>query len=108
MGNHGWESLSAKHSGFLLIAFTTFHDRTVSRIALDRSLNYPYIASLIMSFDVVPSHAEPYDFSMGPQATNRAMAFYAAPTVTPEEKNNDWAPFVVVVLCMSFLLSSSP
>lgn len=86
-----------------------FHDLSRLRVPIDHSLTYPfvaYIASLIMTisdqfmaFDVVPSHALPYGYSMGPQAT---MSSYTASTATAKGQNTDRAPFIVVVFCTSF------
>jgi hypothetical protein len=59
------------------------------------------------AFDIVPSYVQPYGYSMGPQATNRAIASYVASTAAANEQKGDWAPFVVVVLCTSFPLDSS-
>ena len=88
--------------------FTT----SVSRIPVDPSLAYPFVTYItplmmtifnqFMSFDVIPSHDQPYGYSMGPQATNRAMAPHATSTATAKEQNDNWAPFVVVVLCALF------
>jgi hypothetical protein len=55
-----------------------------------------------MSFDIVPSHAQPYGYSMGPQAAIHAMPSYAASTAAANEQNKDQTPLVLVVLCTSF------
>lgn len=55
-----------------------------------------------ISFDAVPEHAQPYGYSMGPQAAIHATPSYATSTAAAKQQNIDGAPFIVVVLCTSF------
>lgn len=96
----------------LYLLIPCFHDLSRPRVPIDRSLTYPFVThipSLVMhifdqfiSFDVIPSHAQPYGYSMGPQATIHAISSNTASTAAAKEQNNDRTPFVVVVLCTSF------
>lgn len=55
-----------------------------------------------ISFDVAPEHAQPYGYSMGPQAMIHAMSSDATSTAAANEQKIDRTPLIVVVLCTSF------
>jgi hypothetical protein len=63
------------------------------------------ILDQFVSFDGVPSNAQQYGYSMGPQD---AMASPAASTAAAKDQIDDRALFVLVVLSASFPISHFP